>query len=251
MTPSETLHVLADVHANFEALNVVLDDLPDDDESQIICLGDIVGYGPDPDRCLEALTDRDALLLAGNHDAAACGEMSTKYFNRLASQAAKWTQDQLSENQLATLAGLPERQRKNGLGFYHGSPRQPLTEYITSEPLAADILDDVEESKVFVGHTHKPVYFEKDRATTRAHSIKGDKELDRVNPDTPMILNPGSVGQPRDGDPRASYMTVTFNNDYTLNFRWKRLKYPIEPVQSKIREAGLPETLATRLSRGQ
>lgn len=243
--------IMADVHSNLTALEAVLQDAGPDDGTSIYCLGDVVGYGAHPNECLARLQEHGAQLLAGNHDAAACGTMDTSYFNPYARKAADWTNRKLTEYNKDRLRNLPDQIRAGDFEFYHGSPLEPLTEYITTERQAASALDTVDVNRLGVGHTHQPVLYRKEKGTYCGRKITGEDEFFGIDSSERIVLNPGSVGQPRDGDPRASYVTVEGDLTGTVNLRWHRVDYDVGAAQDAIRSAGLPEPLAERLKQGR
>jgi predicted phosphodiesterase len=237
--------VISDIHANLTALNAVLEAAGSFDS--VWCMGDIVGYGPDPNECIQQLQKLPNLTcLVGNHDAAVLDQFDVTAFNFEARQATRWTQRVISPDNKKFLLSLPERAVINGVTLAHGSPRQPRWEYLLDIPTAAANFDHFETKLCFVGHTHVPLYFELDRhsGVTLGQILQ--------NGDTPkisnrMILNPGSIGQPRDHDSRASY--AIFNPD-TLQWKQNRVDYDIELVQARMREADLPARLILRLAEG-
>ncbi len=236
--------VLSDVHSNLVALDAVLADAGAVDA--VWHLGDIVGYGPDPDGVVARLAERGAIGVRGNHDAAALGGPEIEWFNPDARAAAAWTRDTMSDATRAWLEGQPVQRQIGDVTLVHGSPRDPLREYVASVGVARANLAELTTRYGLHGHTHVPVAF-----------IVDDPRLRIVEPEPGAILaldertaliNPGSVGQPRDGDPRASYLLLD-TDEPTVT--WRRVAYDIPVVQAAIRAAGLPHRLADRLSIGQ
>ena len=239
--------ILADIHGNREAFNAVLDDIGKKDDIEAIwCLGDIVGYGPDPHACIELLRQSRHICVAGNHDMAAAGRVDTTYFNPLATAAIQWTAERLTPGDVKYLEGLPETVREGDFLLVHGSPTEPLWEYVTSTGIAVRNFTYI-DTYCLVGHSHVPVVYVKDRET-------GCKPL-HLSPgiglalgEDKMIINPGGVGQPRDGDPRASY--AIYDSERRM-INLYRVDYDIEATQRKIMEGGLPVMLASRLEQGR
>jgi diadenosine tetraphosphatase ApaH/serine/threonine PP2A family protein phosphatase len=235
--------LLSDVHSNLPALDAVLAAAGDVDA--IWHLGDVVGYGPDPDGVVARLRQRGATGVRGNHDAAACGGPEIDWFNPDARRAMEWTRTAISEDTRAWLASLPDRLQQDGCDLVHGSPREPLWEYVTSLGVARDNLRLLEAPIGLHGHTHVPVAWVQD----------GDRiELVRGRPGRPLALegrralvNPGSVGQPRDGNPDASFAIL---DPEAGTVEWRRAGYDVAAVQAAMRAAGLPGSLASRLSAG-
>ena len=238
--------VVSDIHSNLVALDAVLGALGSVDA--VWHLGDVVGYGPEPDGVVERLRAVGAVGVKGNHDDAACGGESIETFTPDAQIAAEWTRVHLSEETRAYLAGLPERLEPPGTGFtmVHGSPREPLYEYLSDAFSARENLTALTTDYCLVGHTHVPLILREDRGRIHAQSVEaGDRlSLDRRR----VFLNPGSVGQPRDGNPAASYMSI---DTETSAVTWRRVAYDIESTQAAILVAGLPPRLARRLSSGR
>ena len=227
--------IISDVHANLEALRAVLDDIDKQGVEEIYCLGDVIGYGPDPRKCLD-LVQQCKVVLLGNHDYAALAD--TKGFNDAARRALLWTIDQLDdpeEPQLAVerrwkfLAGLPLTHRENDILYVHASPREPLTEYVFPEdvnkPMKMEAIFAQIERYCFVGHTHVPGIFTEARRFYSPEKLKSVYRMDGNK----MLCNVGSVGQPRDGNPRACY--VLLDGD-TIIFR--RVVYDVERTLRKI-----------------
>jgi len=238
--------VLSDVHSNLEALDAVLRAADEAGCERAIVLGDIVGYGADPDAVIARLIDSDAIMIAGNHDLAAIGGFDTTWFNEVASAAIDWTQDVLSAEARTLLASLqPTRETEHGL-LVHGSVRDPVAEYLLSTDEAAVSFELAQFSLAFFGHTHLPTVFRRQPDARVTGWVLSEGEEITLVPGERYMLNPGSVGQPRDRDPRAAFMV--FGDGRAVGHR---VEYPIEQAAQKIRAAGLPDWLADRLSLGQ
>jgi predicted phosphodiesterase len=238
------LAVLSDIHANLAALNAVRDDLPEVDETWV--LGDIVGYGPQPNEVIRVLQEMAARSVMGNHDGAAIGTVDVDWFNPDAARAIDWTAEVVDENSRAYIAALPEIRREGELTAVHGSPRDPTWEYITGTSVAEANLPAFDTRFCLHGHTHVPVVF-------RAED--GRVELVPATPDRPIsldagrgLLNPGSVGQPRDGNPAASYLVMDTD---TSQAEFRRVRYDIAETQRLMRAVGLPARLVERLGYGR
>ncbi len=235
--------LLSDIHSNLIALDAVLAAAGSVDA--IWHLGDVVGYGPDPDGVVARLKEVGALGVRGNHDAAAAGGTEIEWFNPDARRAMEWTRTAISPATVAWLAALPERLTIEGCELVHGSPREPIWEYVTSVPVARANIALLTSPTGLNGHTHIPVAF-----------IEDDGRIDVVGPGhgseielrgRRALLNPGSVGQPRDGDPEASYAII---DPGAGRISWHRVAYDVEAVQSAMRSMGLPNGLSARLSMG-
>lgn len=240
--------LLSDIHANLPALEAVADDLPEIDEVWV--LGDIVGYGPQPNEVVTMLQAMGARSVLGNHDGAAIGTVDANQFNPDAKRAIEWTAGVVDANTKSYFAALPEVRRDGDLTAVHGSPRDPIWEYITSAGIAAANFEHFETRLCLFGHTHVPVVY---RAVNGSLEIAGGLPGDRVALDGGRALvNPGSVGQPRDGLPDAAYALLELAGDAaadTIEFR--RVRYDIDRTQRLMRDAGLPPRLAERLSFGR
>jgi predicted phosphodiesterase len=236
--------VLSDIHSNLAALDAVLEDLGDVDA--IWVLGDIVGYGPDPDAVVARLREIDAICVRGNHDAAALGQLDASTFNDDARRAVEWTGEALGDDTRAWLDALPERREVGDFTLVHGSPRDPLWEYLFSVPVARRNYGAYTTPHCLVGHTHVPLVFRRETdgdIELFAPSHASELPLD----DRRLILNPGGVGQPRDGDPRACAMLLDLDAGLA---EWRRIPYPIERTQARMREERLPVRLVNRLAHG-
>jgi len=238
--------IIADIHANLAAFTAVLDDIEHGGGAdEFWCLGDIVGYGPDPHQCIELLRQRRHICVAGNHDWAAIGKIGTSAFNPDAAFACHWTARQLSQRDINYLEKLPLTISKGDFTLVHGSPREPIWEYVSSTSIALQNFSFFQSQFCLVGHSHVPVIFkyEDDSCSASKFTPSIGAGLGKSR----LIINPGGVGQPRDGDPRASY--AIYDSETRL-IRLYRITYNIEATQNKMMEAGLPVHLVTRLSVG-
>jgi diadenosine tetraphosphatase ApaH/serine/threonine PP2A family protein phosphatase len=235
--------VLSDIHANLPALDAVLADAGEVDA--VWHLGDVVGYGPEPDAVVARLRSIGAEGVRGNHDAAACGGSEIDWFNPDARRAMEWTRAAISPETVEWLAALPERRLLEGVDLVHGSPREPIWEYITTSGVALANLALLEAPLGLHGHTHIPVAWIEDGG--RVELVRAAREASLELGRRRALVNPGSVGQPRDGDARASYAIL----DPTAGtVHWRRVAYDIESVQASMRDAGLPASLSARLAIG-
>ena len=212
---------------------------------RIWVLGDTVGYGPDPDAVVARLEARSVVAVQGNHDAATVGRIPTEDFNSMARAAIEWTAGSAGSATLAWLRALPERRVENDFTLVHGSPRDPLWEYLFSIPAARRSFGAFDSAYCLVGHTHHQLVFREDdgRVEVLSPSHGSRLTLDARR----CILNPGSVGQPRDGDARACAMVM---DTESLEVEWLRLPYDIARTQRALRELPLPTGLADRLELG-
>ncbi len=246
--------VVSDVHANLEALEAVLAHLDDQAPDILVCLGDFVGYGPDPNACVERLHPLLRAAVMGNHDKAAVEDSPTDHFNLLAGEAIVWTRQTLQDGARAYLGALPLRAdladdpaAPPGLLLAHGSLRRPLDEYTTDGRVARASFLAAAFEIALVGHTHQPAIFVESKRRVSAQGLL--PEVPRIlTQGERYIINPGSVGQPRDGDPRASYLLLDSNGPSATLFR---VPYPIEETQRKMDAAGLPVPLIERLAWGR
>ncbi len=238
--------VFSDVHGNYVALKAVLEFLRKNGVRDFLCCGDIVGYGPQPLECAEELMSLPGLTtVLGNHDAAAVGKMDIKWFNANAAWAIDFARKRLTGRALDFIAGLPERAENADFTMVHGSPRKPLTEYLLSEGQFSDNFDRWTVSPCFIGHSHMPLFFrEGERGVPETDFLKPAVKL-RVK--GRFMINPGSVGQPRDGDPRASCGVY---DAAAGTFELYRVFYDVGTVQHRMEELRMPALLAERLSFG-
>jgi predicted phosphodiesterase len=237
--------VISDIHSNLVALETVLDAIDSEDVDEIWCVGDIVGYGPKPEECQDIVTERAAISLAGNHDLVVSSVIPISAFAHDAADAARWTAEVLSPDRLAALARLVPAGERHGVELYHASIRDPVWEYVLDDSTAAACLAMQESALCFIGHSHVPLVFGEVGGQLVGGAIAGDASL-RLDAGT-FLLNPGSVGQPRDGDARASYLTLDLESSLAS---WHRVEYDIAATQAAMHEAGLPPRLASRLSDG-
>ena len=241
------LAILSDIHANLAALDAVLDDLaaqPGVDE--VWACGDIVGYGPQPNEVIDRLRERGARAVMGNHDGAAVGLVDVTWFNDAAAAAITWTAGVLSAASKRYLAGLPERRVEGELTAVHGSPRDPIWEYVVSADVARANFAAFDTRICLFGHTHYPAVYAAAEGDVR--SIPADPGAAIPLPGGRLMLNPGSVGQPRDGNPASSYLILDLA---TGAAEFRRVAYDIAHTQQLMHERKLPNWLAERLSHGR
>ena len=247
--------VLSDIHSNLEALSAVMEALASERVDRVLCLGDVLGYGADPAACLARVQASQAIVIGGNHDLACVGKLDLEWFNDAARAAVLWTRDQLGFTDLDWLRRLPLTATEGPFTLVHGSLGHPERfEYLVDIAQAIDTLAACRTLMCLVGHTHLSCVVEYDRMRcriirilTRAEEL-ADVEF-RNEPETVRYLvNPGSVGQPRDGDPRASFALID-TDEKRLSIH--RVPYDVETAAQKIRRAGLPEFLADRLAVGR
>jgi diadenosine tetraphosphatase ApaH/serine/threonine PP2A family protein phosphatase len=237
--------VISDVHANLVALDAVLAHVGSVDA--LWHLGDIVGYGPQPDAVVDRLATLGAVGVRGNHDSAAAGGDEIDWFNVDARDAMEWTRRTITPATVAWLSGLPLRRDEAGFTLAHGSPLDPTWEYVTTTAAARDNLEAITTDHGINGHTHVPVAFSLDGGRMGRFSPSDGRAAAIGLDGHRLLLNPGSVGQPRDGDPRASYMLLELD---TRRARWHRVPYDIDAVQVQMRAVGLPARLIERLRHG-
>jgi predicted phosphodiesterase len=237
--------VVSDIHANLHALEAVLEAIDANPPDELWCLGDLVGYGPRPNEVVEIVHERSQLCLVGNHDLGVLGNLDLDEFTLDAAAVARWTRTVLLEENRAYLERLEPEAKVEGAELYHASPRDPVWEYVISEEIALAALEATVAPLVLVGHSHVAL----------AISLAGAELSGSVAPDgteAPLaearwLLNPGSVGQPRDGDPRAAWLELDVQ---AHTARFHRVEYDIERTQAELLERDLPEALAERLAHG-
>jgi predicted phosphodiesterase len=239
--------VISDIHANRQAFEATLEAVAASDAAELWCLGDLVGYGADPDACVELAREHAAVCLAGNHDLAVTGEIPLDEFSRGASLAAQWTREVIATQNLEFLAGLRPQGEEDAVGLYHASPRDPVWEYVLSALLAELCLDRQSHRVCLVGHSHVALSFVRHEGQLATGEPRREgTRLDLGSGE--WLLNPGSVGQPRDGDPRASWLLLDLDEE---SASFERTDYDISGAAAAIRAARLPDSLAERLEYGQ
>ncbi len=239
--------VISDIHANLYALEAVLAEIAKDPPDEIWCLGDTVGYGPHPNECCAIVRQRCALALVGTHDLVALGsaDVGVEDFNPEAGAASMWTSKQLTDESREFLSALSPQAARDGFELFHGSPSDPVWDYVIDPYSAADALSRTEAPVVLVGHSHVPIAISLEDEELRGGVAR--PEAVEVLGSKRWLLNPGSVGQPRDGDPRAAFLRIDRASGAA---RFERIAYPVARTQAEIRERGLPDSLAERLAHG-
>jgi diadenosine tetraphosphatase ApaH/serine/threonine PP2A family protein phosphatase len=236
--------ILADIHGNLDAFEAVLRDIDEKGGAdELWCLGDVVGYGPDPAECIALLRRHPHICVAGNHDWAAIGKIDISDFNPHAAAACRWTSGRLADGDVAYLENLPLRLERGDFTIVHGSPREPIWEYVMSVHEAEANFDCFATSYCLIGHSHVPAVFE---LSDDSCSIGEMKTLLKLG-EHRLIVNCGSVGQPRDGDPRASYAIYDAVEQVIYH---NRVQYDVACVQQRMVSLGLPQFLAERLGHG-
>ena len=239
--------IASDIHGNRQAFEAVIAAAEADGADELWCLGDLVGYGADPDACVALADAHCAICLAGNHDLAVVEVLSLEDFSRGAALAAYWTREVISPQTRAYLLSLKPQSEAEGLGLFHASPRDPVWEYVLSA-LAAELCFDATDFRIsFIGHSHVALSFHRPEGspatgTTRREGAQVDLSSGE------WLINPGSSGQPRDGDARAAWLVLD-TDAWTAT--WRRTEYDIAGAQASIRAANLPDSLADRLQYGQ
>lgn len=252
------LAIVSDIHSNLPALEAVLAACDQAEVDEVWCLGDIVGYGAEPDACARLVRERCELSLVGNHDLAVLGQLEISSFSPAAAAAVEWTQSNCAAETLELLRGLQPSDENHEVGLYHASPRDPVWEYVLWMDQAAECLEAQATRISLVGHSHVALFFvSTDGAEGAAESSESDGSMRGSHAEAGTTLdlsagrwlvNPGSVGQPRDGDPRAAWLELD-TEAWTSTHH--RVGYEIERAATAIAEAGLPEQLARRLYVGQ
>lgn len=236
--------LISDIHGNIEALNTVLEKISEFNPESILCLGDVIGYGADPEECAQIVRERCDCSLLGNHEAAVIGQLDISYFTPYARDAALWTRDHVSKETIEWIADLPLTNQIDNFTLVHGSLYQPeMFNYVQTIADAEYNFGTMETQLMFLGHSHQPLAFYNTDPMT--YTLGPDVEID---PADKVIVNIGSVGQPRDENPNASFAIYdTEANLVTIH----RIAYDFEAAAKKIIDAGLPEALAMRLSIGR
>jgi len=239
--------ICSDIHGNRQAFEAVIAAAEADGAEELWCLGDLVGYGADPDACVALADAHCTLCLAGNHDLAVVDVLSLEEFSRGAALAARWTRDVIAPETRDYLLSLSPRGSGDGVGLFHASPRDPVWEYVLSG-LTAELCFDATDYRVsLIGHSHVALSFHRPEGEPASGTTRREgTELDVSAGE--WLVNPGSTGQPRDGDPRAAWLTLDTGNWTVV---WRRAEYDIPGAQAAIRAARLPDSLAERLQYGQ
>jgi diadenosine tetraphosphatase ApaH/serine/threonine PP2A family protein phosphatase len=239
--------IVSDVHGNLPAFRAVIEDVAGAGVDETWCLGDLVGYGAQPDECVALARESCQLSLAGNHDLVVIDKLPIAEFSAAAAAAAEWTRHNIAEESVEFLRGLEPLDTERAVGLYHASPRDPVWEYVLSSWQAAECIDEMEPRVGAVGHSHVALFFHSNGSdeVVGAQAPAGT-ELDISN--GRWLINPGGVGQPRDGDPRAAWLLL---DTQKWTAAWRRVEYPIEEAARAIEEAGLPSVLGNRLFSGQ
>jgi diadenosine tetraphosphatase ApaH/serine/threonine PP2A family protein phosphatase len=242
--------VLSDVHSNQPALEATLTAVEEAGIERIWCLGDVIGYGAQPDACAELIRERCEICLVGNHDLAVLGELDTSTFSETAAAAVEWTRAEASAATLEFLRGLDAAGDVAGIGLFHASPRDPIWEYVLSIEQAEEGFEAQRQRIGLIGHSHVSLFFTRPEGAgpgdTQGAQAGEGALLDLHS--GAWLLNPGSVGQPRDGDPRAAWLELD-TEDWTARFH--RTEYDVATAAETILVAGLPSQLAERLALGR
>jgi diadenosine tetraphosphatase ApaH/serine/threonine PP2A family protein phosphatase len=239
--------IFGDIHGNLDALQACIRHMREVGAEKSICVGDIVGYGAQPSECVDAVREITNSVIAGNHEYAVCGKMGLEFFNAYAKEAIEWTQKQLAEDKLSYLRDLPLVQRIDSFTIAHSTLHAPeafgYIETLYSAHMSLSFLDD---QVCFVGHSHIPITFVLD-LTQKTLTYTMDEEI-RLAPDHKALVNVGSVGQPRDENPKACYAIYIPEEGLV---QMHRVEYDAAAAAQKIRDAGLPEVLSSRLIMGR
>ena len=239
--------IVSDIHGNRQAFDAVLEAVDASACEELWCLGDLVGYGAEPDACVELARAHCAVCLAGNHDLGVTGELELSDFSAGARLAAEWTRTTIRPETLGYLRSLRPLNEDEPVGLYHASPRDPVWEYVLS-PLQAELCLDVQAARVcLIGHSHVALSFSRPEGGPAGGQTRAAGEQLDISAGE-WLLNPGSVGQPRDGDPRAAWLELDLDQ---WSAEYHRVEYDIAGAAAAIRAARLPESLAERLQYGQ
>jgi predicted phosphodiesterase len=245
--PPMRVALLSDVHGNLPAFQAVLADIEQEGVDALWCLGDLVGYGAQPDECVALAAQSCDLCLIGNHDLVVIDRLDINEFSMNAAIAATWTRENIGKEAVDYLSGLEPADTDRAIGLYHASPRDPVWEYVLSTMLADACMDTMDARVGAVGHSHVALWFwRREEGSIAGDHAPGGTELDLS--EGQWIVNPGGVGQPRDGDPRAAWLLFDLER-WTAT--WRRVEYPIDDAARAIHDAGLPVALSDRLYHGQ
>ncbi|MBJ7332915.1 MAG: metallophosphoesterase family protein [Solirubrobacteraceae bacterium] len=239
--------ILSDIHGNRHAFEAVLADAHSQHVDEAWCLGDLVGYGADPNACVRLAREHCAIVLAGNHDLVVTATMPMDDFSRNAAVAAQWTQDEMDLDNLEFLRRLAPDGIEHEIGLFHASPRDPVWEYVLSSLLAEACFAVQEQRVALIGHTHVALSFSQAPGEAAEGSTRKAGDVADISAGK-WLLNPGSVGQPRDGDARAAWMLLDTD---AWTAEWRRVEYDVDGAGQAILAAGLPSSLAERLQYGQ
>ncbi len=237
--------VISDIHANLHALEAVLEAIDSDPPDALWCVGDLVGYGPRPNEVVALVRERARIGLLGNHDLGVLGQLDLDEFSPDAAASARWTQTVLLDEHRAYLEGLSPQGKTEGAELYHASPRDPVWEYVVTEESARAALESTVAPVVLVGHSHIALAITLFDGRLEGDLAPGGSEV--ALDEGRWLLNPGSVGQPRDGDPRAAWLELDLPSGKAL---FRRVPYDIARTQAEIRDRALPDALAERLAHG-
>ncbi|MGH2951560.1 MAG: metallophosphoesterase family protein [Solirubrobacterales bacterium] len=244
--------ILSDIHANLPALEAVLDEIEAADIEDVWCLGDVVGYGADPDDCTKLVSERCSLCLVGNHDLAVLDALDISTFSPAASAAVRWTREVISPEALEFLGSLEPADESRDVGLYHASPRDPVWEYVLWPDQAAECIRAQASRVALIGHSHVALFFVLDDRVAadgpEARGAQAGAGTSLALDDGRWLINPGSVGQPRDGDPRAAWLELD-TGSWAATYH--RVGYEIDRAAEAILATDLPEHLARRLYVGQ
>ena len=238
--------LISDIHGNLPAFEAVVEAVDASDAEVTWCLGDLVGYGAQPTECVELTRQRCDVCLAGNHDLVVTGDIDIADFSTTAATAARWTREQISDEALAYLRSLDPADPSREPGLYHASPRDPIWEYVLSTGQAHECMTAMGPRVGAIGHSHVALFFHRDGGDATGATAPGGTEMDLSRGE--WLINPGGVGQPRDGDPRAAWLLL---DTETWAATWQRTEYDIDRAADAIERAGLPAVLAERLYTGQ
>ncbi len=242
--------VISDIHANLPALEAALAAIDEVDAEEIWCLGDTLGYGAEPDECADLVRERCAIGLVGNHDLAVLGALDISAFSEAAAEAVAWTRKNVAERTLAHLRELEPAGAREGIDLFHASPRDPVWEYVLSAEQAEACFDAQAARIALIGHSHVSLYFTRPAPGGAEDNVRGAQADGGFRLDLAAgswLINPGSVGQPRDGDPRAAWLELDTGGQ---SAHFHRVPYDIERAATSISSAGLPRRLGDRLHVG-
>jgi len=239
--------IFADIHSNLEALNAMLEYYSQEKVNKYFCCGDIVGYGPNPNECIEKIRELNPIVVAGNHDLASVGLKDISWFNEYAQVAILWTKSKLTPENADYLKSLSQIYQDENLTLVHGSPREPIDEYLLNLKQARENLNFFSTQVCFIGHSHTPFFYQKNVPGKEFYGSFLQKNPVILTPGMKTIINVGSVGQPRDGDPRTACAIYDLEKK---EIYLARFEYNILPVQQKMFAANLPSYLIQRLSYG-